>query len=216
MVVRYVYLAVGVVILAGTVLSIVGTLVVPRSIDSRISRGSENVVDRAFLMVSRRVGTFERRDRVLAWQSPIALLVRLAVWIGLLVVGFGLILMPLVTDSVLHAFSEAGSSMFTLGYAAAEQRQQHRHSTMSPPTADWSSSACRSATCPTLYAAFNRRETLVTLLIVPGRRAGVGAGDPGPHAVGHLRRRPRGRCWTSCSRRGRSGRPRSPSRTPPT
>lgn len=174
MIVRWLCMAVGIVVLLGTALSIVGTLVVPRSIDSRITRVSENAVDFVFLMATKPVRSFAVRDRVLAWQSPVALLVRLAAWTGLLVLGYGLILMPIVTDSLFHAFSEAGSSMFTLGYAAP--------TSTSSTTIDYVAAytglvvvGLQVGYLPTLYAAFNRRETLVTLLV---SRAGVPAWGP--------------------------------------
>jgi hypothetical protein len=166
--------AAGIAVLLGTASSVVGTLVVPRSIDSRISHGCEHTVDLAFVLMTWRVHDFLRRDRILAWQGPIALLLRLAVWIGLLVLGYALMLLPTVSGSPTHAFSEAGSSMFTLGYA--------------PPTNTSSTAIDYIAAytglvvvglqvgyLPTLYAAFNRRETLVTLLT---SRAGVPAWGP--------------------------------------
>lgn len=174
MIVRWVLLAIGVVILAATALSVIGTLVVPRNVDSRISRACENAVDLAFRWATRWVGSFERRDRVLAWQSPVALLVRLAVWTGLLVLGYALVLMPMVTDSVFHSFSEAGSSMFTLGYAAP--------SSGGSTTVDYLAAytglvvvGLQVGYLPALYSAFNRRETLVTLLV---SRSGVPAWGP--------------------------------------
>ena len=171
---RWFGFAVGIVILAGSTVSVVGTLVVPRAIDSRVSRGCENVVDRAFLLATRWVRDFSVRDRVLAWQAPVSLLVRLAVWIGLLVIGYGLVLLPMVTDSLAHPFSEAGSSIFTLGYAAPTNT--------SSTTVDYVAAytglvvvGLQVGYLPTLYAAFNRRETQVTLLI---SRAGVPAWGP--------------------------------------
>lgn len=173
-VVRWVAFAVGIVLLLGTAVSVVGTLVVPRGIDSRVSRGCENVVDLVFLTATRGVRDFAVRDRVLAWQAPVSLLVRLAVWIGLLVVGYGLVLLPMVTDSLAHPFSEAGSSIFTLGYAAP--------TSTSSTTIDYIAAytglvvvGLQVGYLPTLYAAFNRRETQVTLLI---SRAGVPAWGP--------------------------------------
>lgn len=164
----------GIAIIVATAISVVGTLVVPRGYDSRISRLSDRAVDLAFQLITRPIKEFIRRDAVLAWQSPISLLVRLALWIGLLLVGYALVLTPVVPDSIPQAFAEAGSSMFTLGYA--------------PPTNNGSSALDYVAAytglvvvglqvgyLPTLYAAFNRRETLVTLLVA---RAGTPAWGP--------------------------------------
>jgi len=173
-VLRWFGFAAGVVLIAGTALSVVGTLVVPRGIGSYVSRGCEIVVDWAFRMSTRQKMDFATRDRVLAWQAPTSLLVRLAVWTGLLVIGYGLVLLPVVTDSLAHPFSEAGSSMFTLGYAAPNNTTS--------TTIDYVAAytglvvvGLQVGYLPTLYAAFNRRETLVTLLI---SRAGVPAWGP--------------------------------------
>src|ERR1700755_1057065 len=86
--------AAGLFVVVGTLSSVVGTLVVPRRINSRISRIVEGTLDAAFLCLARLVRSFKARDRIFAWQSPLSLLVRLAVWLGLLVVGFALMLLP--------------------------------------------------------------------------------------------------------------------------
>lgn len=171
---RWLCFDLGIVILVGTAVSVVGTLVVPRGIDSRISRACEWTVDMLFLLVTRSMRSLARRDLVLAWQAPVALLVRLAVWTGLLVLGYGLVLAPIVHDSIGHAFDEAGSSMFTLGYAAPSNGS----STAVDYVAAYTGLVVvglQVGYLPALYSAFNRRETLVTLLMA---RAGVPAWGP--------------------------------------
>jgi hypothetical protein len=165
--------AIGVLLLLGTTSSIVGTLVVPRSINSLISRNCDSVTDYLFRMASWRIRQFPTRDRLLAWQAPLSLLIRLCVWIALLYLAFALTLLPFVPHAR-SAFSEAGSSMFTLGYAGP---------TSGGTTAiDYLAAftglvvvGLQIGYLPTLYAAFNRRETEVTLLI---SRAGVPAWGP--------------------------------------
>jgi hypothetical protein len=174
MVLQWVGFVCGIAVLAGTAASVVGALVVPRGIDSGISRACEHGVDMGFALITQRVRSYERRDRILAWQAPATLLLRLGVWMGLLVFGYGLVLVPLVPAGLLHPFSEAGSSVFTLGY--------------SPPGGTPSTIVdyvgaftglvvvgLQIGYLPTLYAAFNRRETEVTLLV---SRAGVPAWGP--------------------------------------
>ncbi|HET6499609.1 MAG TPA: hypothetical protein VFG87_02490 [Amycolatopsis sp.] len=166
--------AAGIAVLVGTAFSVVGTLVVPRSTNSRVSRACERVVDMAFLLATRRVRGYARRDRVLAWQGPTALLVRLAVWMGLLVVGYALISLPAVSGSLRLALGDAGSSLFTLGYAAPI----NTGSTAADYLAAYTGLVViglQVGYLPTFYAAFNRRETLVTLLT---SRAGVPAWGP--------------------------------------
>jgi hypothetical protein len=172
---------VGLFVVVGTLSSVVGNLVVPRGINSRISRAVDTTLDAGFLQLTRRMKSYERRDRILAWQSPLSLLVRLAIWLGLLVAGFALLLLPSMNGQVGAAFSDAGSSVFTLGYAA--------------PTGSGSTTleylaaftglvviGLQVGYLPTLYAAFNRRETEVSLL---GSRAGAPAW--GPEILGRTR-----------------------------
>ncbi len=166
--------AVGILVLIGTAVSVVGTLVVPRGIDSRISRCADYAVDLAFRVVTAPVRDFRRRDQILAWQAPIGLLVRLAVWIGLLLVGYALMLTPLVPGTFDHAFAESGSSMFTLGYAAPTTNASSALDYMAAYTG-LIVVGLQVGYLPTLYSAFNRRETLVTLLIA---RAGVPSWGP--------------------------------------
>ena len=166
--------AVGLFVVLATLLSVVGTLVVPRGIHSRISRSVDAILDTWFLQLARCVRSFERRDRVLAWQSPLSLLVRLAVWLGLVVVGFALLLLPSFNGRVGAAFSAAGSSVFTLGYAAPAGSGGSTLEYLAA-LAGLVIIGLQVGYLPALYAAFNRRETEVGLL---GSRAGVPAWGP--------------------------------------
>ena len=166
--------AVGLFVVVGTLSSIVGTLVVPRSINSRISRVVERALDAGFLQLARLAGSFERRDRILAWQSPLSLLVRLAAWLGLLVIGFALLLLPSLDGRLGPAFSDAGSSMFTLGYAAPVGSGSTTLEYLAAFTG-LIVIGLQVGYLPALYAAFNRRETEVSLLV---SRAGVPAWGP--------------------------------------
>jgi hypothetical protein len=174
MVGAWVGFAVGLVVVTVTMASVAGTLVVPRAVNSPLSRAVDRFLDIAFFLATKRVRSFVRRDRILAWQAPMSLLVRLAVWLGMLIVGFALLLLPSLNGHLGQAFSESGSSLFTLGYAA-------------PATGDSTTLEYLAAFTglvviglqvgylPTLYAAFNKRETDVTLL---SSRAGVPAWGP--------------------------------------
>jgi hypothetical protein len=166
--------AAGIVVVIATLTSVVGTLVVPRAINSGISRVVDRCLDVVFLMLARAVRSFERRDRILAWQSPLSLLVRLAVWLGLLVAGFALLLLPSLNGQLRQAFSAAGSSMFTLGYAAPVGTGSTTLEYLAAFTG-LVVIGLQVGYLPTLYAAFNRRETEVSLL---GSRSGVPAWGP--------------------------------------
>ncbi len=166
--------AVGLMVVISTLMSVAGTLVVPRAVNSPVSRTVDWCLDIAFLLVTRRVRSFVRRDRILAWQAPLSLLIRLAVWLGLLIVGFALLLLPSMKGHLGQAFSESGSSLFTLGYAAPASGDSTTLEYLAAFTG-LVVIGLQVGYLPTLYAAFNKRETEVTLL---GSRAGVPAWGP--------------------------------------
>lgn len=171
---RWIAFAAGLLVVGGAWLSVLGTLVVPRGVDSRISHACEQGLDFAFLHATRGVRSYTVRDRILAWQAPVTLIVRLAVWIALLLVGYAMMLLPTVRAPAWGAFSEAGSSMLTLGYAAPN----NTGGTVVEYLAAFTGLVVvglQIGYLPTLYSAFNRRETEVTLLI---SRAGVPAWGP--------------------------------------
>ena len=150
------------------------TLVVPRRSNDHLSRGVGHVVDAVYRLLTRRQSDFLRRDRRLASQASTILLAQLTTWIVLFYLGYGLLLWPLDPLGAGHAFAQAGSSLFTLGYAGP---------TGAPLTViDYVAAATglivvalQIGYLPSLYGAFNRRETEVTRL---AGRAGVPAWGP--------------------------------------
>lgn len=161
-------------LVAVTASSVLTTLVVPRRSRSRITLVIDRVVDRAYRLATRRSRAFEGRDRILASQASTTILLQLAVWLSLAYTGFTLVLWPLDDQGLGHAAAQAGSSLFTLGYAGPDG---------APLTVvDYFAAAFGLVTValqvgylPTLYGAFNRRETEVTLLT---SRAGTPAWGP--------------------------------------
>ncbi|HWB65292.1 MAG TPA: hypothetical protein VG708_00505 [Mycobacteriales bacterium] len=145
-----------------TVVSVVRTLIVPRASLSRIGRSVDRIVDLGFRLATLRVRSYEARDEILAGQAAVYLVTLLAAWLAAFVIGFGLLLWPLTHD-VGVAFVESAESLYTLGFVA--------------PHGDGSTAAdviegflglftiaAQIGYLPTLYGAFNRRETEVTLL----------------------------------------------------
>lgn len=174
MTLRWVCFGLGLVLVLWTWLDVIGTLVVPRAVHSPLTRAVEATVDRLFRLGTQRVRSFERRDSVLAWQAPLALLARLGTWIALFVLGYALMLLPVVPGPARHSFAEAGSSVFTLGYAAPHGTSN----TFVEYIAAFTGLivvALQIGYLPTLYSAFNRREAEVTLLM---SRAGLPAWGP--------------------------------------
>jgi hypothetical protein len=157
-----------------SVSSVTGTLIVSRPISSRLTRLVDWLVDRAYQVPLHHARDFRRRDRMLATQAAAVLLAQLATWLVVAYVGFALLLWPFATRGLVSAFVDAGSSLFTLGFAVP--------SGAVPAVIVFLAAAVglviltlQIAYLPTLYAAFNRRETEITLL---NARAGVPSWGP--------------------------------------
>ncbi len=113
-------------------------------------------------------------DRILAVSEPVALVTLLATWLAVTIVGFTLVNYGVDGTTLAQAFSEAGSSVFTLGFTFSHSGGSR--------VVDFVAAgvglvlvALQIAYLPTLYGAYNRRETLVTLL---QSRAGSPAWGP--------------------------------------
>ncbi len=146
-----------------TTVHIVRTLVVPRASRTLMSRVVDTGVDALFSTIVRPVRSYARKDKVLAAQGAAVILAQLATWLICYEVAYALLLWPSV-GGLPSAFRQAGSSMFTLGFAST--------SSAAPTAIDVIAAATgvvvvalQVGYLPTLYAAFNRRETEVTLLL---------------------------------------------------
>ena len=171
---RWAGCAVGVLIVLGTWIGMLDTLVVPRGLSSRVAGVVSRVVRRLFLLVANRFDDYDTKDNVLVLQGPLALLFLLVTWIGAFLLGYALILYPVEDVSFVTALEETGSAFFTLGFAgprAATATVIHVLAAFTGLIVI----ALQIAYLPTLYAAFNRRETLVTML---QSRAGSPAWGP--------------------------------------
>jgi hypothetical protein len=106
---------VGVIILGSTAASVFTALVVPRATSS----GAQRAVARALGKTTRRLlphlPSYAVRDRVMAFVGPVAMLTLFVVWLGALVVGFGLVTWWPSGESLGAALGIGGSSVFTLG-----------------------------------------------------------------------------------------------------
>jgi hypothetical protein len=154
--------------------SVTVTLIVTRPVKSRLTQWVDQMVDWVYEQVVGRAGDYQRRDRLRATQAAAVLLTQLAVWLIVAYVGFALLLWPFAARGVVSAFIDAGSSLFTLGFAVPAGT--------APAVIVFLAAATglliltlQIAYLPTLYAAFNRRETEVTLL---NERAGMPSWGP--------------------------------------
>jgi hypothetical protein len=172
--VRILEVVLGSLIVLCTWISVVANLVVPRGLRSRYTRLIRDLVRGPFQMVADRCRTFEAKDLLLAWAAPLSILVTLLSWLGLSVIGFGLVLAGVGEISPGKGMLESGSSVFTLGFLSSSDSQQ--------TFVDF----CAAATgpvmigllvgyLPAMYSAYSQREAEVTMLQA---RAGVPAWGP--------------------------------------
>ena len=127
----------------------------------------DRTVNRAYRLVVSRAADFRRRDQLLATEAAAILLAQLATWLFVVYVGYALLLWPFAVRGVLSAFIDAGSSLFTLGFAVPAGTAPAVIVFLAAATG-LVIVALQIAYLPTLYAAFNRRETEVALLNARG------------------------------------------------
>ncbi|HYZ56076.1 MAG TPA: hypothetical protein VE733_21605 [Streptosporangiaceae bacterium] len=171
---RWVAAAVGALLVLTAAVSVTGTLIVSRPVASLLTRWVDQVVDGAFQLATRPIADYKRRDRVLAGQAAAILIGQLAVWLGIVFVGYALLLWPFTPRGVASAFIASGSSMFTLGFAEPPGAAPAAIVFLAAATG-LVIVTLQIAYLPTLYSAFNRRETEVALL---NSRAGVPSWGP--------------------------------------
>ncbi len=154
--------------------SVIGTLIVPRPVGSWLTRWVDRVNITVYMMVTKGVANYRKRDRILATQAAAILVTQLIAWLGLAITGYTLVLWPFASRGIASALSDAGSSMFTLGFAEPPGAVPAVITFVAAATG-LVVVALQIGYLPTLYAAFNRRETEVALL---NARAGVPSWGP--------------------------------------
>jgi hypothetical protein len=154
---------------------VIGTVVVPRRIRSRLPRLVAISVDATFHFFADRFDSYEPRDRILAAQAPIQIILQIVAWLAAFEVSFALVMWPFAGNSGLPgAFEQAGSALCTLGYLAPRSSGGAALDSLAA-LCGLGTVALQIGYLPTLYSAFNRREALVTLL---DSRAGVPSWGP--------------------------------------
>jgi len=171
---RWVAAAFGALLILGAWQSVIGTLIVPRPVASWLTRAADRMVLTVYHGLLGRAGDYRRRDRILATQAAAILLTQLVGWLGLFLAGFTLVLWPSTGANITSALTDAGSSIFTLGFSEPKGA--------APAAVVFIAAASGTVVValqigylPTLYAAFNRRETEVALL---NSRGGVPSWGP--------------------------------------
>jgi hypothetical protein len=171
---RYVAAVAGLLIVLTSARSIIGTVIVPRPVNSWLTRKVDQFWTIWFRLLTSRITDFRTRDRILASQVATVLLSQIIVWLLMFFVGYSLLLWPFTDGGITHAFTTAGPALWAIG-------SEDAHGAPSRTILDIAA-LCGVITVtlqisylPTLYAAFNRRETDVALL---NARAGVPSWGP--------------------------------------
>jgi hypothetical protein len=171
---RWVAAAVGVFLVLTNWWSVIGTLLVPRHFASWLTRMADRVVVAIYTVLTRPVTNWVKRDRILATQAAMILVTQLVAWLGIFLIGFTLLLWPSHGRSFTASLTDAGSSIFTLGFAEPPGTTPAVVVFIAAATG-MIVVALQIGYLPTLYAAFNRRETQVALLV---SRAGAPSWGP--------------------------------------
>jgi hypothetical protein len=161
--VAWLLFAVGLCLLAVTWSSVVKTLLLPRHARSVINVVVSRTVLVGFRLGGARIARLERREQFLALGPPAFLVSLLVSWIGLLYVAYALILLPFVAASPVGALRLSGASLFTLGFDTPSGSAAYAIVFVAA-ISGIAVIALMIGYMPTLYAAYNRRETLVTML----------------------------------------------------
>jgi hypothetical protein len=162
-VVRAVSGAAGAGVVAGTVTSAIKTVVLPRPERLRLSRVWFVGVGRLFELFAKPGRTFEDRDRVMSMYPPVALVLLPLVWAGLCTAGFTGVHWAVEGRSVRDAFLASGSSMFTLGTVFHRDLPSASVSFLQAAVG-LIIIALLISYLPSIYGAYQRRETLVAML----------------------------------------------------
>jgi hypothetical protein len=171
---RYVAAAVGVLLVVTAGGSVIGTLIVPRSVSSWLTRKVDQIVNAVFVLMTTVVRDPRKRDRILATQAATILIAQIAAWLGMFFIGFSLIFWPLVDGGITDAFRLAGPGLWEIGNDEARGGLQQALLDIASVIGILTITL-QIAYLPTLYSEFNRRENAVTLLTA---RGGVPAWGP--------------------------------------
>jgi hypothetical protein len=160
---RWVAAAIGVLLVATSASSVIGTLIVPRSVASTLTKHVDKLVNAAFVLITDQVRSFRRRDRILATHAATLLLCQIIAWLGMFFLGFALIFWPLVHGGITGAFRLAGPGIWEIGSDVARGGFQEAILDIAA-LSGVITVTLQIAYLPTLYSEFNRRENGVALL----------------------------------------------------
>ncbi len=171
---RYIAAVVGALLVLTSARSVIVTVIVPRPTTNRLTRGVDRLVNLVFRAAARHTATYRNRDRALSAEAAALLICQLIVWLVLFYIGYSLLLWPFVRAGITTAFATGGAALWAIG-EANEHGAADRAILDIAALTSLITVALQIAYLPTLYSAFNHRETEVALL---NARAGLPAWGP--------------------------------------
>ncbi len=169
----------GVAFVFWTLVSAIRTFVVTRSENVFLTRLVFQTVLRLFQLRLRWTSSYAQRDRIMAFFSPVALLILPVVWLIFVTFGYTGMFWAVGVRPVYEAFLLSGSSLMTLGFAPVKNLLEIALA-FSEATIGLGLVALLIAYLPTMFTAFTEREAAVSMLEVR-------AGSP-PSAVEMIKR----------------------------
>ncbi len=167
---RWLGFTAGIVILVGTVVAVMKTLLVPRRSWSLLSAFVGRYGFRAFHSVAIRMSSYDLADRFLGFLAPTVVIGILAALLASFVVAFALLLLPWADLTIGEALLESGSSIFTLGFLSTAGPVPITIDVLGGATG-MIFVALTIGYLPPMYAEIRRREALV-------KQLGVWTGTP--------------------------------------
>lgn len=163
--IRILVFVLGLVTVILTLSSAISTFVLPRAARSQLNRLVFGLVRRIIDFILHFANTYSRRDGIMAYYAPIALLLLLPTWYILILFGYAAMYWALGMGDLFAVFRLSGSSLFTLGFDISK----------TPVVTVFAFSEAMLGLMlvglligylPAMYSAFARREQAVNMLEV--------------------------------------------------
>ncbi|MBI5962781.1 MAG: hypothetical protein HY863_04850 [Chloroflexi bacterium] len=164
-IIKIVVFVLGFVVVSMTIFSALSTFVLTRAARSQLNRIVFGIMRRVFELIFKFIPTYEGRDQVMAYYSPISLIMLVPTWYALIMSGYAAMYWSLGVGDWFADFRYSGSSLLTLGFATSDVPMVTILS-FSEALIGLIMVALLMAYLPTMYAAFSRREQAVNMLEV--------------------------------------------------
>jgi hypothetical protein len=161
--VRVAWGAVGFLVVLSAFMSEVRTLVVPRVFRPGLSNVIARAVQGTAQLAADQFKRYETKDRILAYAAPLSVIARLVGWLAAFLVGYTLLDYGASSLSLSTSAREAGSSLFTLGFASGDRSRLNAIDFAAAVTGPVAIGLLVGY-LPALYSAYARREVEVTML----------------------------------------------------